>query len=85
MDASGQKEVVHSQVVPVKLTMDQLSPEEIEAYLKTNEWVGVPVAISLKPRVNLFKEVQGESSAIVGLLTQLLAASWRLGIRLLEN
>jgi septum formation protein len=68
--------VLHHEVVVVKMGMRELTEVEIDEYLETGEWRGCVGGYQFENRgYSLFNEIDGETSAIIGLpLPQLLAA-----------
>jgi septum formation protein len=77
--------LLHSQVVTAQLTMRPLSEAEIEAYLDSGEWEGCAGCYQYENRgAQLFKQVQGEQSTIMGLpIVALLEALRGLGLNTL--
>ncbi len=82
---AGESEVQisHQIMVPVEMKMRELTAQEIESYLDTEEWQGCVGCYRFESvGVNLFESCGGDHSSIIGLpLLPLLAALRQLGIR----
>lgn len=65
---SGSLETVFETVVDIPMTMRPLSDDEIKAYVATNEWQGCVGCYQIEGEgQNLFSDIGGDRSAIIGL------------------
>lgn len=85
--AAGIRRILRSRVVTATLRMRALSNDEIEAYLNTGEWEGCAGCYQYENQaVQLFDDVKGDMSTIIGLPIPALVKDLReLGINPLLN